>query len=232
MIMEKNNIPQHLAIIMDGNRRWAKKRGLSSFKGHQEGYKQFKKIAERCYKLGVKILTVYAFSTENWKRSKTEISYLMKLFGNILKMEKDFFIKNGVKLNVIGQIERLPKNLQKLIHKITEKTKNNKNGILNLAVSYGGREEIIEAVRRLAKEKIKPEDIDEKNFSQYLYIAGQPDPDLLIRTGGEQRLSGFLPWQTIYTELYFSPKLWPDFTEKDLEEAIKEYQSRQRRFGQ
>jgi len=231
MIASKH-IPEHIAVIMDGNRRWAKKHNKTASEGHRQGYENFKNIAKRCYQLGIKILTVYAFSTENWKRSKTEISYLMKMFEIALKKEKDFFIKNNIKVNVIGQIERLPASLKNLASKIMEETRNNKKGILNLAVSYGGRQEIIEAVKQLIKEKIKLEDLNEKIFSQYLYTANQPDPDLLIRTGREQRLSGFLPWQTIYTELYFSPKLWPDFTEKDLEEAIKECQNRQRRFGQ
>lgn len=229
--MEKNNIPEHIAIIMDGNRRWAKKRGLSASDGHQQGYEQFKKISQLCWKLGVKILTVYAFSTENWKRSKVEVSFLMKLFKENLKKELNFFKENKIRLNVIGQIERLPKKLQELVYKIMAETKDNKNGFLNLAISYGGRAEILSAVKKIIKEKISPEKINEKMFENHLYTAGQPDPDLLIRTGGEQRLSGFLLWQAAYTELYFSSKLWPDFTEADLEKAIKEYQNRRRRFG-
>lgn len=232
MIMGKNNIPQHIAIIMDGNRRWAKKRGLPPFKGHQQGYEQFKKIAGHCNKLGVKILTVYAFSLENWKRSKAEVFYMMNLLRKALQEQRDYFRKNKIKLNVIGQIERLPVALKKLIYKTMEETENNKKGILNLAISYGGREEILVAVKKIVAEKTSPSKISEKIFSQYLYTAGQPDPDIVIRTSGEQRLSGFLPWQSVYSELYFSPKLWPDFTEKDLDEAIKEYQDRQRRFGQ
>lgn len=229
--MDNKNIPRHIAIIMDGNRRWAKSKGLSSFEGHRRGYEQFKKIAEQCWKMGVKILTVYAFSTENWKRDKKEISFLMNLFERILKKEKELFSKNNVRLNVIGDIKKLPENLKKIIYRTMEETKNNKKGILNLAVSYGGRGEIVEAVKKIIKNKIGEDKIDENFFSQYLYTAGQPDPDFLIRTGGEQRLSGFLPWQTIYSELYFSPKLWPDFNEDDLKEAIKDYQNRQRRFG-
>lgn len=232
MDMDKNNIPRHIAIIMDGNRRWAKKRGLPPFKGHEQGYKQFKKIAEHCNKLGVKILTVYAFSTENWKRSRREVVYLMNLLRKGLQEQRDYFRKNKIKLNVMGQIEKLPVGLKNLVYKIREETKNNKERILNLAISYGGREEILAAVKKIMKEKTSPSKISEKIFSQCLYTAGQPDPDLLIRTSGEQRLSGFLPWQSVYSELYFSPKLWPDFTEKDLEEAIEEYQNRQRRFGQ
>lgn len=230
--MEKNNVPEHIAIIMDGNRRWAKKRGLPSIEGHRAGYEQFKKISERCRELGVKILTVYAFSTENWKRGKEEVSYLMKLLEAALKKERGSFIKQGIRLNVLGRIEKLPDSLRKLVCEVMEETKNNKEGILNLALSYGGRDEIIEAVKKIIAEKIRPEDVNEEIFSKYLHTAGQPDPALLIRTSGEQRLSGFLPWQSVYSELYFSPKLWPEFTENDLEEAIKEYQERQRRFGQ
>jgi undecaprenyl diphosphate synthase len=229
--MEKNNIPRHIAIIMDGNRRWAKNKGLPPMEGHRQGYEQFKKISEYCNKIGVKILTVYAFSLENWKRSKTEVFYLMNLLKRGLQEQRDFFIKNKVRLNVIGQIEKLPFDLKKLVLKIMEETKDNKERILNLAISYGGREEIIEAVKKIIKEKITPQKINEKIFSQYLYTVGQPDPDIIIRTSGEQRLSGFLPWQSVYAELYFSPKLWPDFTGEDLEEAIKEFQNRQRRFG-
>jgi undecaprenyl diphosphate synthase len=230
--MDKNNIPRHIAIIMDGNRRWAKKRGLPSIEGHRQGYEQFKKIAEHCNKLGVKILTVYAFSLENWKRSKIEVSFLMNLFKKGLQEQRDYFRKNKIKLNAIGQIERLPDALKNLVYKIMEETKNNKERILNLAISYGGRDEILAAVKKIIKEKINSPKINEKIFSQYLYTASQPDPDLVIRTSGEQRLSGFLPWQSVYSELYFSPKPWPDFTKKDLEEAIKEFQNRQRRFGQ
>lgn len=232
MATNKNNIPQHIAIIMDGNRRWAKKRMLKSSEGHRKGYENFKKIAQKCYDLGVKTFTVYAFSAENWKRSKDEVSYLMKLFETILKKEKDFFMKNGIKLNVIGQVERLPIVLRKIIDEVMEKTKDNKKGILNLAVSYGGRQEIIDAIKKILQEKVSPGKLNEDFFKKYLYTKDQRDPDLLIRTGGEQRLSGFLPWQSVYSELYFSDKLWPDFSEEDLEKVIKDYQNRQRRFGQ
>lgn len=220
----KNGIPHHIAIIMDGNRRWAKKRGLPASLGHKKGYENFKKIAEACYKMGVKILTVYAFSTENWKRSKTEVSFLMNLFENVLKNELNFFRDKKIKFNAIGQIKRLPDKLQKLVSEVMNETKNNKGGVLNLAMSYGGRAEILDAVKKSIKEK--------KSFEDCLYTAGQPDPDLLIRTGGEMRLSGFLPWQSVYSELYFSEKMWPDFGEKDLMSAIKEFQNRKRKFGE
>lgn len=224
-------VPEHIAIIMDGNRRWAKKQGVSTIKGHKAGSENFKKIARKCYKTGVKYLTVYAFSTENWKRNKEEVSYLMKIFSFFLKRERNFLIKNKIKLKVIGQVEKLSSGLKNLVRKIEDETKNNKGGILNLAISYGGRMEIIDAVKKIIKKKISPEAMDEETFSACLYTAGQPDPDLLIRTGGEQRLSGFLPWQSVYSELYFSEKLWPDFSEDDLGKAIKEFQRRQRRFG-
>ena len=219
----KSDIPNHIAIIMDGNRHWAKKRGLPASFGHKKGYENFKKIAEACYETGVKILTVYAFSTENWKRSKAEVSFLMNLFKNVLKNEIKFFKDKKIKLNVIGQIERLPDKLKKLISESMNETRNNKNGVLNLAISYGGRAEILDAIKKSIKDK--------KLFEDCLYTAGQPDPDLLIRTGGEMRLSGFLPWQLVYSELYFSEKMWPDFSENDLKNTIKEFQNRKRRFG-
>jgi len=229
--MGKNNIPQHLAFIMDGNRRWAKKRGLNILVGHQQGYKNFKKISEECYKMGIKILTFYAFSTENWKRSKIEVSYLMNILYTALAKEAEIFKKEKIKLNVIGQVEKLPPKLRELIYKVMNETKNNKDKIMNVALSYGGRAEIVDAVKKIMKEKIPVEKINEELFNKYLYTAGQPDPDLIIRTSGEQRLSGFLPWQGVYSEICFSHKLWPDFSISDLNRIIKDYQERQRRFG-
>jgi len=229
--MNKNDIPHHLAIIMDGNRRWAKQRDLSTLAGHQEGYNNFKKISDECYKMGIKILTVYAFSTENWKRSETEISYLMNLFYEKLKEETEFFKENKIRLNVIGQTEKLPEKLKDLVYKVMKETKNNKGRILNLAVSYGGRTEIIEAVKKIIRAGISPEKINEENFDNYLYTVGQPDPDLVIRTSGEMRLSNFLIWQAAYSEIHFSPKLWPDFSVNDLKKAIEDFQNRHRRFG-
>lgn len=231
-IMDKQKIPRHIAIIMDGNRRWARRRGISAIEGHKAGYENFKRISEECRKMGVKILTVYAFSTENWNRSKFEVSYLMNLFYSNLKKEMEFFRKNRIKFNVIGQLERLPKRLRDLVEKTMEETKNYKDHMINVAISYGGRVEIIDAIKKLINEKIEPGKLNEKIFSKYLYTADQPDPDLIIRTSGEMRLSGFLPWQSVYSEIYFSPKLWPDFKENDLKKAIEEYQNRQRRFGQ
>lgn len=230
--MNKEKIPRHVAIIMDGNRRWAKQRGLGAKEGHKAGYENFRTISDECRRSGVKILTVYAFSTENWNRSRFEVSYLMNLFYSNLKKEMEFFRKNRIKFNVIGQMERLPKRLKDLVKKTMEETENYKDQMINVAISYGGRQEILDAVKKIMKEKIEPGKLNEKIFNKYLYTAGQPDPDLVIRTSGEMRLSGFLPWQSVYSEIYFSPKLWPDFKEKDLREAIKEYQNRRRRFGQ
>lgn len=225
-------IPFHLGIIVDGNRRWAQKRGLPSFEGHRRGLDGVNKIGEWCRKRGVKILTLYIFSTENWNRSKKEVSYLMKLLEVALnkKNTKELFQK-GIKLQVIGQRERLPKSLQKKIEEAEELTKKSEKGILNLAVSYGGRPEIIQAIKNIIKNKIPANKITEDLINKNLWTANLPEPDLIIRTGGVQRLSNFLTWQSIYSELYFTEKYWPEFTEKDLDEALLDYSYRQRRFG-
>lgn len=229
--MQSENIPNHIGIIMDGNRRWAKERGLPAFEGHREGEKTLRKIADACLKFGVKILTVFAFSSENWKRSEEEVSFLLGLMEKLFSNYLEDFKKKGIRINVIGQIEKFPEKLQKIIRETMDGTKDCANGIFNIALSYGGRQEIIEAVKKIVAEKIAPENINEEMFENYLYTAGQPDPDFIIRTSGEQRLSGFLTWQGVYSELYFTPKYWPEFSEKDLEFAIEEYQSRKRRFG-
>jgi undecaprenyl diphosphate synthase len=219
-------IPRHLAIIIDGNRRWAKKRRLPGFEGHKKGFDKVSEIGDYCLEKGVKILTLYCFSTENWKRSKAEVGYLMRLLAKAFSREQVKKLNDGgVKMQALGQKERLPKFLQKKIERAEELTKNNKKGILNLAISYGGRAEIIQAVR-----KIKGE-ITEKKLNDNLWTKGLPDPDLIIRTGGEQRLSNFLTWQSAYAELYFTDKYWPEFTKKDLDEAFEEYSKRSRRFG-
>ncbi len=226
------NIPYHLGIIIDGNRRWAKERGLPTLEGHRRGYDKLKKVGKWCKAKGVKILTIFAFSSENWNRSKEEVSYLMHLLARAFsKKEVDDLNKDGIQLRVIGQKERLDKDLQKLIQEAEEKTKNNKEGILNLAISYGGRLEIIEAIKKIIKKKIPAEKITEEVVNQNLWTEGEPYPDLIIRTSGEQRTSGFLTWQAAYSELYFCPKYWPDFTKEDLDEAISDYALRQRRFG-
>jgi undecaprenyl diphosphate synthase len=229
---QKNNIPFHVGIIMDGNRRWAKSKGLPSLEGHRRGYNKVKQVGKWCKKRGIKILTLWAFSTENWNRPKEEVDYLMKLLKHALSdKEINELNKDGIKLQVIGQKERLSRELQEAVKKAEEKTKNNKEGILNLAISYGGRPEIIEMVQRLIKKGIPAEKINEEVISENLWTDGLADPDFIIRTSGEQRLSGFMPWQAVYAELYFCQKHWPDFSEKDLDEALADYANRQRRFG-
>jgi undecaprenyl diphosphate synthase len=227
--------PKHVAIIMDGNRRWAEKKGLSKMIGHKEGIKSIEKILEAAKDVGVKILTLYTFSTENWKRSKNEIDTLMKLLEGYLDREYKKLIKNNIKLNTIGRIDRFSPALVKKIEKVKELTKENSAIVLNLALDYGARDEITNASRRIAQdikaEKIKEEDISEELFSKYLYTSELPDLDLLIRTGGEFRVSNFLLWQISYSEIYVTKKLWPDFGKKDFEKAIREYRKRNRRLG-
>jgi len=224
-------IPNHLGIIIDGNRRWAEKKHLPSFHGHKKGLDNVKKIGEYCREKGIKILTLYVFSSENWQRPKKEISYLMELFADTLS--KSFVSdcnKKDVKLQIIGQKEKLPDSLQKKIKEAEKLTKNNKK-ILNLAISYGGRSEIIEAVKNIVKKKIPATKITEQVIDENLWTSNMPYPDFIIRTGGEQRLSNFLIWQSAYSELYFSQKLWPEFTKKDLDRALEDFNQRQRRFG-
>lgn len=229
---ETKKIPYHLGIIIDGNRRWAKKRGLPVLEGHRRGLGKIKKIGDWVRKKGVKILTIYAFSTENWNRSKNEVSYLMKLIaGALSKRNINQYHKKGIKIQVIGQKERLSKALQNRIKKAEELTKNNKEVILNLAISYGGRPEIIQAVKNIIEKKIPADRITEDLINQNLWTNGLPYPDLIIRTGGERRLSNFFTWQSAYSELYFTQKYWPAFTEKDLDEAFEDYSHRQRKFG-
>lgn len=229
--MAEKKIPIHLAIIMDGNRRWAQKRGLPPIFGHKAGYKTFKKIASWCQKKGVKILTIYAFSTENWQRSKEEVAYLMKILNDGLKKESQFFKENNIRFQAIGRLYDLPKNIFALVQKLTKETEKSTGGILNLALSYGGRAEIIDACKKIIKKGIKEEKLDEKVFSRFLYTSDQPFPDLLVRTGGRKRISNFLIFQSAYTEIYFTDTLWPDFTTQELEEAFSFYQKQKRTFG-
>ncbi|KKQ75876.1 MAG: Isoprenyl transferase [Parcubacteria group bacterium GW2011_GWC1_38_6] len=232
MITQVKNIPYHLGIIMDGNRRWAKAKGLPTLEGHRRGYDRVKKIGRWCKERGVKVLTLWAFSTENWKRSKAEIDYLMNLLKFALsKNEISQLHKDGIKVRVIGQKKRLSKDLQKLIEETEERTKNNKEGILNLAISYGGRADILQAVQKIINKKIPVDQITEETIDQNLWTADLPNPDLIIRTSGELRTSGFLTWESAYAELYFCQKHWPDFTEEDLDKAIEDFQNRQRRMG-
>lgn len=224
------SIPNHLGIIIDGNRRWAKKKGLPSFYGHKRGLDNVKKISDYCLKKGVKILTLYAFSSENWSRTKREVEYLMKLLGETLskKSIKDLN-ERGVQLRVVGERKKLPKVLQELILKAEKETKNNKKGTLNLLVSYGGRPEIVEAVKKIVAKKISK--ITEEVIKENLWTGDLPYPDLIIRTGGEVRLSNFMTWQSAYSELYFTKKTWPEFTKKDLDKALDDYSHRHRRYG-
>ena len=226
-------IPKHLVLFPDGNRRWALKRGLPAIQGHLAGRQNFERFLFQAKKRGIKVLTVFGFSTENWKRSKEEVNFLMKLFeeglsekGALGKLHKE-----GVRIKVIGQKEGLPKSLQKVIKGIENLTKNNKKLYLNLAVSYGGRWDILQAVQKIIKKKLPAKKITEKLIEKYLTTAGLPHPDLVIRAGGEKRFSNFLLWQSAYAELYFSSKLWPDFSEKDLDKALQDFSKRERRFG-
>jgi len=222
------NIPYHLGIILDGNRRWAKERGLPAFEGHKRGLEVVKNVIKWCKEKGIKILTLFVFSTENWKRTKTEVNFLMKLAKFAINNNLEELHNRGVKIRVIGQREKLPIFLKKAILKAEELTKNNEEMVLNFALSYGGRAEIIEAIKNIIEKKIAVEKINEDVVKENLWTS---DVDLIIRTGKEQRLSNFLLWQAAYSELYFSPKYWPDFTKEDLDKALTDYSNRQRRLG-
>ena len=236
MEIDKENLPKHIAVIMDGNRRWAKAKGLEVKAGHKEGGENLKRIARYANKIGIKYLTVYAFSTENWKRTKEEVGALMFLLqwylNDLLNNEQ----LEGIRINVLGDITRLDTGIQKLINELMDRTKNEKGLVLNIAFNYGGRNELVEATKKIAKKvkdgEIDINDIDEELISNNIYTAGMPDPDLLIRPGGELRTSNFLPWQLTYSEFVFTDKYWPDFTEEDLDEAILEYEKRNRKFGE
>ena len=233
--MEEKILPKHIAIIMDGNRRWAKDRGLETRQGHKEGAETLKKIAKYANKIGIEYLTVYAFSTENWKRTKEEVGALMGLLQMYLNdFYKDKDLEN-IKINVLGDISKLDAGLQNGIKKAIERTKHYTGLTLNVAFNYGGRDEITKTVQKIAS-KVKNnemlvEDINEQLISDNLYTAMQPDPDLLIRPGGEKRISNYLLWQLAYTEFLFIDKYWPDFSEKDLDEAIQIFENRNRKFG-
>lgn len=225
------NLPNHIAIIIDGNRRWAKQHGLPSFEGHQAAEKNLRSVLKYLNEQQIKYVTLYLFSTENWKRSAVEVKGLFQLLEEMLDKEITELNKRGVRLRHLGRLNELPHHLQIAITRATELTKNNTDMTLSLAINYGGRTEILDAVRRLITDGISPQNIDEKLFSSYLYTAGLPDVDLLIRPGGELRTSNFLTWQTVYTEFYFSNVLWPDFDKKEVDKALLSYSQRQRRFG-
>jgi len=225
-------LPHHIGFIVDGNRRWAKEKGLPTFMGHKKGAERIEEIVKYAQDLGIKIVTIYAFSTENWKRAEKEVSYLMKLFkGFAINKMKDAD-KRGIKVRILGNLQGLPSSLQKVLRKAIDLTKDNQKMIVNIALNYGGRDEIIRTFRKLTALGFKSEEITEELINQNLDTAGLPDPDFIIRTSGEQRLSNFLPWQATYSELYFPKVKWPDFDKKQLDIAILEFQRRQRMLGQ
>lgn len=233
--IDMSRLPEHIGVIMDGNGRWAKKRGLPRSAGHSAGADALKKIVTEANKLGIKYITVYAFSTENWKRPKEEVDYLMSLLLDYLRNAEKTLAGEDVVIRAIGSRKELSQEIRDQIVKTEEFTKNNKGIVMNIALNYGGREEITNAAKNICKEvqegKINIEDINDKMFSEYLYTENQPDVDLLIRTSGEQRLSNFMLWQVSYAEMWFTHKLWPDFKPADLHKAIIDFQNRGRRFG-
>ena len=233
--LDKNNIPKHIAIIMDGNGRWAAKRALPKKAGHRAGAKTLENISQAAIDLGIEHLTVYAFSTENWKRSEEEVKGIMDLLREYLKTYIDRAKKDNVRVHIIGDITRLDKDIQQQIVELEGLTKDKTGMNLHIALNYGGRDELLRAIRKVSQDvvkgKYKAEEIGEKELEQYLDTKEIPDPELLIRTSGEERISNFLLWQIAYSELSFSEKLWPDFTEYDLQQAIYQYQNRERRFG-
>lgn len=231
----KELLPKHIAIIMDGNRRWAKSKNMPASFGHKEGAKTLEKIVRYANSIGIKHITVYAFSTENWKRAEEEVKALMFLFQNYLDTYAKKADSENIKVKIVGNISGLDQKMQKSISECMEKTKDNTGIVFNIALNYGGRDEIINSVKDIAKKienkEIKVEDINEEMINNNLYTKGQPDPDLVIRTSGEIRLSNFLPWQVVYSEFLFVDKNWPDFSNVDLDNAIKIYQKRKRKFG-
>ncbi len=234
-MFDKKYMPRHIAIIMDGNRRWAKAQGKPASYGHKEGAKTLEAIVRYANKIGLEYITVYAFSTENWKRTEDEVKSLMLLLQNYLDDYAKRADTENIRVKILGDISALSVGMQKSIHKCMERTKNNTGVTFNIALNYGGRDEIVKAIKSIAKDvkdgKIEIEDISEDMVSNNLYTKHQPDPDLLIRTSGELRLSNFLPWQLVYSEFLFIDKNWPDFTEEDLDNAIIEYEKRTRKFG-
>ena len=224
-------VPRHIAIIMDGNGRWAQRRHLPRSAGHRAGERNLHRIVRACADLGVEMLTVYAFSTENWSRPQTEVNGLMALFADASERETRNLHRNGVCIRHVGTMEGVPSRLQASIARAVELTKDNTRITLNVAFNYGGRAEIVEAVRRIVRAGVPAEDIDESTIGRYLYTADLPDPDLMIRTAGEMRLSNFLLWQSAYSEYYATPTFWPDFSQDDLHAAIQAYASRCRKFG-
>lgn len=232
---ENNKLPRHIAIIMDGNGRWAKRRGLNRIRGHIEGVKSVREITEECARKHIGQLTLYAFSKENWARPKIEVELLMRLLKRYLIKERPTILKNNIRFTVIGRIDGLPEDVQREIEINIEESKHNTGMVLCLALNYGGRTEIVDAAKKLATEvkegKLSPEEIDEEVFKDHLYTSEMTDPDLLIRTAGEMRVSNFLLWEISYTELWVTPVCWPDFRKEHLEEALRDYAKRERRYG-
>lgn len=235
MEFNKENLPKHIAIIMDGNRRWAKMQGKNASFGHKEGAKTLEKIVRYANSIGVEHITVYAFSTENWKRAEEEVKALMLLFQSYLDDYAKRADTENIKVKIIGNLSQLSDKMRASIEKCMERTKNNTGITFNIALNYGGRDELLHAIKQIAKDvkenNLEIDEITEETVNARLYTEGQPDPDLLIRTSGELRLSNFLPWQLVYSEFLFVDKNWPEFTEKDLDDAIIEYQKRTRKFG-
>lgn len=230
-LIDKENLPKHIAITMDGNGRWAKEKGKMRVFGHNHGVKAVKDTVEGAVEYGIKFLTLFAFSTENWNRPRQEVNALMTLLISTINKETKTLMENNVKLTSIGDISKLPEKCQKELSEAIEITRNNKRMTLTLALSYSGKWEIINAVKEIIKNKIDAESITENIFEQYLSTKNVPEPELLIRTSGEHRISNFMLWQIAYSELYFTDKMWPDFRREDLKEAIINYQQRERRFG-
>lgn len=225
------SFPRHVAIIMDGNGRWAKERGLPRLAGHREGINNAHRVVEILFDYGIRYVTLYVFSTENWKRPKEEVDGIFQILVDVADEEIEFAQRKGIKVCHLGQLDRLPPGLRSKIQQAVDSTKDNKTMTVSLALNYGGRSEIVEAIRQLKKAGISAEDIDETLFGRYLYAADIPDPDLVIRPGGEIRLSNFLLWQIAYAEFYFTPVLWPDFGRDEVDQALMAYRERQRRFG-
>ncbi|HYN87596.1 MAG TPA: polyprenyl diphosphate synthase [Ardenticatenaceae bacterium] len=229
--LELTRVPAHVAIIMDGNGRWARQRGLPRLAGHRAGTENLRRILEACVEFGIRELTIYAFSTENWKRPVQEVTGLLSIFERVIDRELDELNKQGVQLRHIGRKEGLRPDLLKKVERAEELTRSNRRLILNGAFNYGGRAESLDAARQLLRSGIDPETLDEATFHRHLYTSASPDPDLIIRTGGEHRLSNFLLWQAAYSEIYSTPAYWPDFDKEELRKAILEYERRERRFG-
>ena len=235
LTLDPEKLPAHIGIIMDGNGRWAKKKLMNRVRGHEQGVQTVKTIVSTCRELGIQVLTLYAFSTENWGRPKAEVMALMKLLKKFITEERDELMEQGIRFNVVGQKERMPDDVERELDTAIELTQRNTGMLLNLALSYGSREEITAAVRNIAQKSkdglLSPQDITPELISDHLYTRTMPDPDLIIRTSGEFRLSNFLMWQAAYAELYISSTLWPDFSKQELLDVLSEFQKRDRRFG-